>query len=81
MTVSLSFTAGIGYAVSGTDYVDSGDAVTIPADIDAVSVCVAPIDDTLTESPERADLQVAPGAGYAIGPASASILIVDDVSD
>ncbi|MBN1807631.1 MAG: hypothetical protein JW909_01085 [Planctomycetes bacterium] len=53
--------------------------VTIPAGSDFADLSVEPIDDWKVEGAETVEIEISPGAGYAVGaPASAIVSIADD---
>ena len=52
---------------------------TIPADSTTLDISVVPSEDALSEGPETVILQLTPGNGYLVGPASsATVVIADD---
>jgi hypothetical protein len=68
-----------GSATAGQDYQALSGAVTIPANTNAATVTVAPMNDSVSEGDETVVITIASSASYITGlPNSASITIVDD---
>lgn len=68
-----------GTATAGTDYVDAGGSVIIPANAASATVVLTPVDDALLEGNETVELTLSPSAAYEIrGAATVSGTIVDD---
>ena len=86
--VTVAYEVG-GSATPGDDYAELSGSVTIPAGVASADVSVAPVDDSILESPESVTLTILPPVCvaifppppecYTIGlPASASVTILDD---
>lgn len=87
VTISLAFTGGGGATPEATrdgDYtlpIRLQNSLVIPAGTDRVTTIVTPIDDSVSESLESANILIAPNAAYQVGdPGSVAIFIVDNDS-
>ena len=83
--LTVSCYAPSGTAAKGTDYTFAPDIVsvspfytlTIPAGQNFLDVVVTALDDTATESFERATLEMVPSTSYSLGTAAATLMIAD----
>jgi hypothetical protein len=70
-----------GTASNGVDYVGLPGSVVIPANAAEADIVIRPLSDAGLEGPETATLQLAPGAGYAVGSADAATVAILDLTD
>jgi hypothetical protein len=77
VTVNLDLGGqGPGFAVEGKDHLPLPRSVTLGAGVAATNIPVTPLADPNLTAPVIAQLQLAPGPGYALGPdTNASVLI------
>jgi hypothetical protein len=75
LNVNLAFT---GTATNGTDYVTVTNVVTISNNLFSVTNFVTAIDNSLLDGNRTIIISIAPGAGYVIGAASSTTLLLRD---
>lgn len=74
--VTVNFTVA-GTAVEGSDYSTISRSVALPFGVNTAAVSIAPLTDTLLESPESVVISIAAGTDYTPAPQSAGLLIHD----
>ena len=79
---ALAFTASrSGTATAGLDYLDEGTSFFISAGQTQVAIMVNPLADTLAEGSETATLTLVENGDFALGAASANVVIADLPAD
>jgi len=77
VTVNLSLGGpGPGFATEGVDHAPLPRSVTLPAGVSSIGIPVTPLANTNLQAPVIAQLQLLPGPGYTVGPASNASVVI-----